>query len=189
MPPSAPTEVVTLLLDHGDEFRGSAKNGVPHGKGTMRYTNGNSYDGDLRDGLKWGRGVFRWRNGDCYKGDFVKDVFHGHGVFTFANSALSYTGTFKSGMFTGPVPAVASTVAEAVRGASLDPANPPAQAPSPSMQHPRQSPSAGTYSNGRGPSYTDDFDDRGAGVVQLDLSAPDADGLSPNFPSLPWETD
>ena len=120
-----------MRLDHGDEYRGTVRDGVPHGKGSLYYTNGNSYEGSLQEGLKWGRGIFRWRNGDCYKGEFVRDVFHGHGTFSFANSTVTYTGAFREGMFIGPMPdASRGNLSETPMG------RPPAQAPSPSMMHP-----------------------------------------------------
>ena len=155
----SPARVTTLLLDHGDEYQGTVKEGIPHGSGTMRYTNGNSYSGELRDGLKWGSGIFRWRNGDFYEGDFENDVFQGSGMFVFANSSVTYAGLFKNGMFCGDMPAADNLDRTA-----------PAQAPSPATL--------------RSSSSQDQHP-----VVQLHLSAPDADELCPQWPDLSWGND
>ena len=188
-------EIVAMTLDHGDEYKGTARNGVPHGKGSLRYTNGNSYDGGLRDGLKWGRGMFRWRNGDCYTGEFEGDVFHGHGTFTFAGTTSAYVGLFRDGLFLGDDAsagaassnsfAAAAAAAPAPQEASASSVRAPAQAPSPAQHAPQYQQQQQRAADSRSPlSERGVYEDRA--VVQLNLSAPDADGLAPYWPALPW---
>ncbi|KAL7697508.1 MORN repeat/PH domain containing protein [Lotmaria passim] len=61
-----------------------------------------SYEGEWRDGVPQGRGVMRWENGDVYEGLFERGQPHGSGnsdnvnTFTFADGRV-YTGDFESG--------------------------------------------------------------------------------------------
>jgi hypothetical protein len=65
------------------------------------------YEGEWRDGLPHGRGVMRWQNGDVYDGEFDNGQPHGSGTaeavantFTFADGRV-YTGEFVHGLREG----------------------------------------------------------------------------------------
>lgn len=97
--------------------------GLPHGKGKMKYESGRIYDGDWICGQWHGRGKllnpngdmytgefffdsrhgqgnYKWDNGDIYEGSFVSDKRHGKGKFSFHNGNV-YEGEFCDGMFEG----------------------------------------------------------------------------------------
>lgn len=111
-----------LIKDpYGDEGRytGIMLDGLPHGEGTMHYSDGRSYNGEWRHG-RWhgqgralfvngdiyvgryerdrrhGKGRYEWSDGRVYDGEFVRNQRHGHGTYTWPDGA-SYVGEFVDG--------------------------------------------------------------------------------------------
>jgi len=100
-------------------YTGDVFNGLPHGKGKVKYSDGKAYDGDFVNGNRHGKGkgtseegaVFEgdWVDGmmikgkatmpegDVYEGDFVNMVPHGKGKFTGANGRVYHEGNFING--------------------------------------------------------------------------------------------
>ena len=65
----------------GPDYEGERKDGKPHGKGTIKYTDGSVLEGTWVDGKLEGFGRKLFKNGDvCYVGEFKNDVFNGRGV-------------------------------------------------------------------------------------------------------------
>ena len=111
-----------LIKDpYGDEGRytGIMMDGLPHGEGTMHYSDGRSYFGEWRNG-RWhghgrakfvngdlyigryerdrrhGKGRYEWADGRIYDGEFVRNQRHGRGFYTWPDGA-SYSGEFVDG--------------------------------------------------------------------------------------------
>ena len=117
------SEVQGMLVKdpYGDEGRytGIMLDGLPHGEGTMHYSDGRSYTGKWRNG-RWhgqgrakfvngdvftgkyerdrrhGKGRYEWSDGRVYDGEFVRNQRHGHGAYTWPDGA-SYIGEFVDG--------------------------------------------------------------------------------------------
>ena len=58
--------VRTYAFGNGDRYRGSMRNGVPHGRGVYTWADGTRYEGRYVDGVRSGRGMFAWPDGDSY---------------------------------------------------------------------------------------------------------------------------
>ena len=61
--------------------------------GIETFDNGDIYEGDFKDGLKHGKGTLKTRNNRSYEGDWENDKPHGFGINTFPNGKV-YTGYF-----------------------------------------------------------------------------------------------
>ena len=65
--------VGTLQYGTGDVYEGALRNGLPEGKGTMRFANGDSYVGNWRKRRMTDKnGSFTFFNGSEYRGGFGK---------------------------------------------------------------------------------------------------------------------
>lgn len=93
--PKAPA-VQRIEYSNGIVYEGEMKNGLRHGKGTLRYANGIVYEGDFVDGLPHGKGTLTFPNGDVYEGDFVQNERTGKGTLRFRNGNV-YEGDFLDG--------------------------------------------------------------------------------------------
>lgn len=102
----------------GRYYRGSWRNGKPHGQGTGTAIDGSRYQGDWRNGKYHGNGVLqsdratryqgqfidgmragqgRQQNVDgTYQGDWLDDLPHGEGTFTGADGS-EYQGQYQQG--------------------------------------------------------------------------------------------
>ncbi|MBE6708898.1 MAG: hypothetical protein E7578_06625 [Ruminococcaceae bacterium] len=89
----------TVELENGT-YTGRLKDGVPHGEGTLVYTNGNVYAGEFVDGVRHGSGVMTWSDGSVYTGSFAENKLHGLGVIVYSNG-IRYEGQFTDGSITG----------------------------------------------------------------------------------------
>jgi hypothetical protein len=101
------------------QYEGDIVNSMPHGKGTMIYSNGAHYSGDWRKGMrngfgsyidiyqntydgKWvthkrcGRGIWKSKGGDIYNGIWESDLPHGEGIYQYADGK-SYSGQWYHG--------------------------------------------------------------------------------------------
>ena len=92
----ASSSAVTTITYGNAWYHGQARNGKPHGRGVVTWTNGGRYEGDFVDGKQHGRGVKTWTNGNRYEGDFVDGKRTGRGVFTWADGDR-YEGDFVDG--------------------------------------------------------------------------------------------
>lgn len=91
-----------VTFDNGDVYKGqiNSKTNMPHGVGTITYSDGSSYSGDWLHGKKWGKGIMKMVDESTYKGEFVNNMWQGQGVFSYANGS-SYKGGFHCNNFEG----------------------------------------------------------------------------------------
>ena len=61
-----------LKYSNGDYYKGSFKDGYPHGKGKMFWANGDYYEGNWDNGKPkgYGKKLFTLDNGDKYEGEY-----------------------------------------------------------------------------------------------------------------------
>lgn len=85
----------TILLDHGDVYRGS-------GEGTIEYADGGTYEGGYAGGrpdgvgtMQYGDGVV-YEQGDCYRGEWKGGRHDGRGHMVYANGTV-YHGDWRDG--------------------------------------------------------------------------------------------
>ena len=64
--------------------------------GKQIFDNGDIYEGGFKDGLKHGKGTLKTKNNRSYEGEWKKDKPHGFGINTFPNGKI-YTGNFDNG--------------------------------------------------------------------------------------------
>lgn len=79
------------------KYRGQMQNGVPHGKGEMRWQNCSTYSGDWRGGVMHGTGIMTWPSGKKYEGQWQDNVQEGRGIMFYPNGNI-YEGTFHHGV-------------------------------------------------------------------------------------------
>jgi hypothetical protein len=77
-------------------YKGSTKQGKPHGNGTWTHPNGTKYEGEWKDGMKHGKGIMSFPNGSRYTGDFVNGLRHGLGKWTHPDDS-KYDGEWENG--------------------------------------------------------------------------------------------
>lgn len=70
-----------LVHEISENYTGSCKNGLAHGKGIALGID--KYQGNFRNGFPHGVGVYKWANGDEYNGRWRNGKRHGKGVFAF----------------------------------------------------------------------------------------------------------
>jgi len=65
-------------------YRGDVRGGLPHGKGSLLFTDGRTFTGELNTGRLHGKGELHWPDGSFYQGEFINDVIAGEGDYTSA---------------------------------------------------------------------------------------------------------
>ncbi|KAF0700771.1 Aste57867_8724 [Aphanomyces stellatus] len=76
------------------------KDGVPHGRGVIKFADGATYDGEMRDGRITGRGRYVSSTGVIEDGEFVDGMLHGDGSREEPNGHVE-EGTFVYGVLDG----------------------------------------------------------------------------------------
>jgi hypothetical protein len=76
---------VASLNYRGGQYYGNIRNGIPHGKGTLTWTDGRKYDGMFKAGSFHGSGTYTWPNGDKFIGEWENDDAKGYGYCLFNN--------------------------------------------------------------------------------------------------------
>ena len=89
-----------MKYESGREYDGHWVSGQWHGHGKLLNPNGDVYEGEFVLDARHGKGEYRWDNGDVYTGDFSYDRRNGNGKFCFHNGNV-YEGEFVDGMFEG----------------------------------------------------------------------------------------
>jgi hypothetical protein len=84
---------------HTCDYHGETRNGVPHGKGKMKYSDGAVYEGQYVDGLKEGYGIMRNPSGSRFEGVFRDDEYSS-GKYYYPNGGR-YEGRFWNGKHNG----------------------------------------------------------------------------------------
>lgn len=96
-----------LSLANGASYYGEVQNGLPNGRGTIRWSAQKSYSGDWVDGKRSGNGTYVLKTEDgaitIYKGNWANDRMNGKGLLTIKNAEnQSYFvdyGTFQNNAF------------------------------------------------------------------------------------------
>eukprot|EP00435_Cladocopium_sp_Y103_P060545 s25_g22.t1 len=85
----------------GEEYRGSLKKGVFHGKGTRTWPNGDRYAGSFKHGMQDGEGTFESaEEGWVYNGQWLQNRMNGRGKVKWPNG-IEYDGEWKDGIREG----------------------------------------------------------------------------------------
>ena len=84
------------------KYEGLHRDGKPHGKGVLTFTNGDRFEGEFADGEIHGRGRMYLANGDVYGGEGIFDSrgYQGCGLYVRANGDR-YMGQFRDSRFHG----------------------------------------------------------------------------------------
>ena len=82
------------------KYRGQIKDGVPHGKGEMKWQNCSVYKGSWNNGNMNGFGIMTWPSGKRYEGEWHDGAQSGHGTMFYPNGSI-YDGDFQRGMREG----------------------------------------------------------------------------------------
>ena len=90
----------TTVLADGSQYTGGFSQGLPHGKGIMKYSNGDKYLGRWANGKRHGKGKLIMKHQGYYIGSFVKDRMEGFGTFNYDNGD-EYKGYFSNGKYHG----------------------------------------------------------------------------------------
>lgn len=77
-------------------YTGNTLNGIPHGKGEIKFANGASYAGDFKEGLPDGYGITKWPNGVVHEGQIRKGLIQGEGTMDYADGQI-FEGQFSNG--------------------------------------------------------------------------------------------
>ena len=88
----------TETFDNGDIYKGTFKDGLKHGKGTLTTRNNRSYEGDWENDKPHGFGINTFPNGKIYTGNFFEGKPVGDGQWTYADGRI-YNGTWVNGEF------------------------------------------------------------------------------------------
>lgn len=76
------------------QYRGELKNGVPHGKGEMRWPDRHIvYRGNWHEGEMKGFGIMTWPSGKRYEGEWKESCHEGKGMMFYPNGNI-YEGEF-----------------------------------------------------------------------------------------------
>ena len=86
------------ILENGDEYIGSLKNGIKCGRGAYVWFSGGKYEGQFKQDKFEGKGRRVFSDGSKYEGEFKNDKFHGLGTYYFQaeDEAEKYVGHFKN---------------------------------------------------------------------------------------------
>ncbi len=90
-----------LIFDcAGNKYKGSLKNGLFHGEGSLIYENGNEFCGKFENGLRLGFGRYFLKDAGYFEGDFNEDGLIGQGKYILPNKT-TLEGTFKNDFLNG----------------------------------------------------------------------------------------
>ena len=81
-------------------YRGELKDGFPHGKGTITYSNGEKYVGEWKNNTLNGNGTYTYPDGASYVGEWKTGDYNGKGTYTWADGQ-KYVGEWKNGKKNG----------------------------------------------------------------------------------------
>ena len=93
-------KIETLKYANGDQYIGTMKNGLKHGRGQYMWVNGDEYVGNFVKDQKCGLGKLKYSNGDVFEGYRDGDKKNGQGKYEFANGC-KYDGNYRDDAFHG----------------------------------------------------------------------------------------
>lgn len=77
------SKIHVKTFDDGTQYEGQLKDGIPHGRGVMKWPDGRQYDGEWRSGNRDGQGTMRWPDGRQFSGSWGKNEPNsGSGIWT-----------------------------------------------------------------------------------------------------------
>lgn len=102
LPDSYLSTPVTKTFPDGSKYEGEIRNGDPHGRGTLYYSEDDpsqkeKYEGGFEYGRPEGEGTMIWRNGAKYVGFWRAGKMDGRGVYTDIDQSVS-AGNFVNGL-------------------------------------------------------------------------------------------
>ena len=89
------SDIITITYTYG-EYNGFHLNGIPYGKGVLKYTNRDEYWGEFVNGYPHGTGALNYADGGKYTGNFINGYRHGTGTMIYTDG-IEYTGKFVNG--------------------------------------------------------------------------------------------
>ena len=102
------SELVFVVLERSKckgsvKYKGSVKEGKPHGKGILYNENGKKiYESEYSEGIAHGKGIRFDENGKkSYEGDYSEGRPHGKGILYYDNGKKAYEGDFSQGKLHG----------------------------------------------------------------------------------------
>jgi len=76
-------QIHVKTFDDGAQYEGQMKDGVPHGRGVMKWPDGGQYDGEWRSGNRDGQGTMKWPDGRQFAGSWTRNEPNsGSGIWT-----------------------------------------------------------------------------------------------------------
>lgn len=87
----------TMKYSDGRVYAGEWKDGRWHGKGRATFSNGDVFEGMYYEDQRHGLGIYQWSDGREFKGGFVNDQRSGEGEYTWPDGA-KYSGEFQKGL-------------------------------------------------------------------------------------------
>jgi hypothetical protein len=90
----------TLKFSDKDLYEGAWANGLAHGKGVLKAADF-EYKGTFSEGLFDGSGTLKLKGQGVYEGQFAEGRFNGKGKFTWEDGKKVYVGSWKSGLMHG----------------------------------------------------------------------------------------
>jgi len=90
----------TYILDNGEKYVGSMKNGSREGKGTYYFNSGEWYKGIWKKNMRNGEGTNYFPDGEKYIGNWKNDKRHGYGTHTYLDGK-ERTGMWEKGRYVG----------------------------------------------------------------------------------------
>lgn len=89
------------LVTRGGRYKGSFKEGLKEGMGSMVFTRTNTrYEGLWKAGRMYGKGLYAWPDGRKYEGGWVNGERHGDGIMYYPNGE-KHDGTYKNNKMHG----------------------------------------------------------------------------------------
>jgi len=88
----------TYILDNGEKYVGSMKNGSREGKGVYYFNSGEWYSGEWSKNQRNGQGTNYFPDGEKYEGNWKNDLRHGYGTHTYLNGKTK-TGMWENGRY------------------------------------------------------------------------------------------
>lgn len=95
IPYESKSQIITTINYNVGKYTGEVKNGIPHGYGTMVYTDGARYEGEWKDGLRDGQGTHTYSTFTIdqgkYVGEWKDNKKNGQGTLTISSSSRSHS--------------------------------------------------------------------------------------------------
>ena len=88
---------------NGWTFTGEMMNGIPHGKGIVKYTNGNIFTGNMYNEKRQGEGEMKNSDGWIERSQWIDGKMEGYYELTSSSTGQVEKGCMKGGRIHGPI--------------------------------------------------------------------------------------